>query len=108
MSLGTNSPIKPLKAFQIWAKAPGAKQVEARFTMEGMDMGFNLYTLRADAAGRVPGLGHPAGLRHRPARLEHDPGYRRGALDGAICHRSVIFTPIGMLIIPACRHRRGD
>lgn len=51
VSFGTNSPIKPLKAFQIWAKAPGATRVEARFTMEGMDMGFNLYTLRADVEG---------------------------------------------------------
>ncbi|HNQ04917.1 MAG TPA: hypothetical protein PKH69_09925 [Thiobacillaceae bacterium] len=42
---------KPLQAFQVRVHAPGARRVEARFRMEGMDMGFNLYTLRADAAG---------------------------------------------------------
>lgn len=51
VGFGTNSPIQPLKAFQLWARAPGAKKVEARFTMEGMDMGFNLYTLRDDGEG---------------------------------------------------------
>ncbi len=48
---GTDSAIKPLKAFEIWVQAPGAQKIEARFTMEGMDMGFNLYTLRADGQG---------------------------------------------------------
>lgn len=42
---------KPLAPFQIWVKAAGLRKAEARFTMEGMDMGFNLYTLRADQQG---------------------------------------------------------
>ncbi len=45
---------KPLAPFQIWLALPdstGAQQAEARFTMEGMDMGFNLYTLRPDDQG---------------------------------------------------------
>jgi hypothetical protein len=49
LSLGTDGPVKPLKPFQVWVKAPGARRVEIHFTMEGMDMGFNLYTLRADS-----------------------------------------------------------
>ncbi len=51
IGLGTDATIKPLKSFNIWVKAPGAKKVEARFTMEGMDMGFNIYALRADNQG---------------------------------------------------------
>ena len=43
--------LKPLKAFLVRVEAPGAASVEARFTMEGMDMGFNLYTLRAEKSG---------------------------------------------------------
>ncbi len=51
IGLGTDATSKPLKPFNLWVKAPGAKKVEARFTMEGMDMGFNIYTLRADNQG---------------------------------------------------------
>jgi len=43
--------LKPLQAFVVHVSAPKAAKVQARFTMEGMDMGFNLYTLRADKAG---------------------------------------------------------
>ncbi|MCP5278486.1 MAG: hypothetical protein H6935_09005 [Thiobacillus sp.] len=43
--------LKPLQAFLVRVEAPHADKVEARFTMEGMDMGFNLYTLRADKDG---------------------------------------------------------
>ena len=43
--------LKPLEAFQVRVESAGAKKVEARFTMEGMDMGFNLYTLRPDDKG---------------------------------------------------------
>jgi hypothetical protein len=43
--------LKPLQAFQVRVTSPDAAKVEARFTMEGMDMGFNLYTLRADKKG---------------------------------------------------------
>lgn len=51
VSLGSDAAIEPLKPFQLWVKAPHARKVEARFTMEGMDMGFNLYTLRPDDKG---------------------------------------------------------
>lgn len=43
--------LKPLQPFQVQVLAPGAHKVEARFRMQDMDMGFNLYNLRADAAG---------------------------------------------------------
>jgi len=43
---------KPLQRFRIQVDAPHARKVEARFTMEDMDMGFNLYTLRASQTGR--------------------------------------------------------
>lgn len=49
--LGTDQTIKPLKPFAIRVEAKGVAKVEARFTMEGMDMGFNVYTLRADSQG---------------------------------------------------------
>jgi hypothetical protein len=42
---------KPLTPFQVWVKADGARKAEVRFTMQGMEMGFNLYTLRADSQG---------------------------------------------------------
>jgi hypothetical protein len=51
VSLGASARIKPLKPFQLWVQAAGASRVEARFAMEGMDMGFNLYTLHADNQG---------------------------------------------------------
>lgn len=43
--------IKPLEPFQVWVEAAGVRKVEASFTMEGMDMGFNLYSLRAAGEG---------------------------------------------------------
>lgn len=49
--VGLDGPVKPLKPFAVWVRAADAGEVRARFTMEGMDMGFNLYTLRADAEG---------------------------------------------------------
>jgi hypothetical protein len=51
ITLGMTESPKPLAPFQIWVKAQGVRKVEARFVMEGMDMGFNLYTLRADNQG---------------------------------------------------------
>mgnify|MGYP001610266408 CR=1 FL=1 len=51
ISLGMMGVPKPLAPFNIWVKAVGARKVEARFVMEGMDMGFNLYTLHADNQG---------------------------------------------------------
>ncbi len=51
---GTTGEPKPLAPFQIWVETTGkaaTQKAEVRFTMEGMDMGFNLYTLRADAQG---------------------------------------------------------
>ena len=37
--VGISSPVKLLKPFRIWVKAAGARKVQARFTMQGMDMG---------------------------------------------------------------------
>jgi len=51
VEVGMTGALKVLSPIQLWAKAPGARSVEASFTMEGMDMGFNLYTLRPDAEG---------------------------------------------------------
>lgn len=51
VELGMTGALKVLSPIQIWLKASGARSVEASFTMEGMDMGFNLYTLRPDAQG---------------------------------------------------------
>ena len=51
ISLGMTGDPKPLVPFQIWVKAAGVRKAEARFVMAGMDMGFNLYTLRADNQG---------------------------------------------------------
>ncbi len=49
--VGMEGEIKVLSPFSVWAHAPGAREVRASFSMEGMDMGFNLYTLRPDADG---------------------------------------------------------
>jgi hypothetical protein len=51
VELGLVGELKALAPFEVWLKAPGAHTVEASFTMQGMDMGFNRYTLRPDAAG---------------------------------------------------------
>lgn len=51
LELGVTGELKVLTPFEVWLKAPGAKVVQASFTMAGMDMGFNLYTLRPDPAG---------------------------------------------------------
>lgn len=51
VELGVIGDLKVLTPFQVWLKAPGAQTVHASFTMEGMDMGFNLYTLKPDAEG---------------------------------------------------------
>ncbi len=49
--VGIEGELKVLQPFQLWVRAAGAQRVQATFTMEGMDMGFNLYTLRADQEG---------------------------------------------------------
>ncbi|MDD4882459.1 MAG: hypothetical protein PHX10_12845 [Gallionellaceae bacterium] len=51
VELGVDGELKVLSPFEVWLKAPDAKTVQASFTMVGMDMGFNLYTLRPDASG---------------------------------------------------------
>ncbi|NWG87512.1 MAG: hypothetical protein HXY26_08405 [Hydrogenophilaceae bacterium] len=51
VTAGVEGELRVLKPFQLWVKAPGASKVQAHFTMAGMDMGFNLYTLRPDAQG---------------------------------------------------------
>ena len=51
ITVGLAGQIKTLKLLQVWVRAPGADQVRASFAMVGMDMGFNLYTLRQDKDG---------------------------------------------------------
>ena len=51
ISLGIVGKPIALKPFQLWLKAAGARKVTARFTMQGMNMGINLYILHADSAG---------------------------------------------------------
>lgn len=51
VTLGVQGELKVLQPFELWVRTEGAQRVEASFTMEGMDMGFNLYTLRADKDG---------------------------------------------------------
>lgn len=43
--------LKPLVPFHVRVETTGTEKMTARFTMEGMDMGFNLYTLRPDGTG---------------------------------------------------------
>lgn len=49
--IGVEGELRVLQPFHVWLSAPGARKVQARFTMAGMDMGFNLYTLQPDAQG---------------------------------------------------------
>lgn len=51
IEFGVDSQPSPMQPFSLWVRAEGGGLVEASFTMEGMDMGFNLYRLRADANG---------------------------------------------------------
>ena len=51
VSVGVEGELKVLQPFEVWVQAGQARKVQATFTMEGMDMGFNLYTLRADKEG---------------------------------------------------------
>lgn len=51
LRFGMVGKIEPMTAFEIWVDAPWAEKIEASFTMQGMDMGFNLYTLKPAADG---------------------------------------------------------
>lgn len=51
VSVGVEGELKALQPFQVWVRTGDARKVQATFTMEGMDMGFNLYTLHADKDG---------------------------------------------------------
>jgi hypothetical protein len=51
VTIGLAGALKPLQPFQVWVKAAGADKVQASFTMVDMNMGFNRYNLRPDAAG---------------------------------------------------------
>lgn len=51
VTVGVEGELKALQPFHVWVRAGDARKVQASFTMEGMDMGFNLYTLRADKDG---------------------------------------------------------
>lgn len=46
VELRVQGALKTLSPFTLSVRAPGAQRVTAHFDMEGMDMGFNLYTLR--------------------------------------------------------------
>jgi hypothetical protein len=51
VSVGIVGELKLLKAFEVWVRVEGVEKIQASFTMTGMDMGFNLYTLRPDGQG---------------------------------------------------------
>jgi hypothetical protein len=51
VTVGVQGNLKALQPFDLWVRAKDAARVQARFTMEGMDMGFNLYTLHPDRDG---------------------------------------------------------
>jgi hypothetical protein len=51
VTVGVEGELKVLEPFEVWVKAPGAKEVQASFAMKDMDMGFNLYTLKPDPQG---------------------------------------------------------
>jgi hypothetical protein len=51
VTFGVQGELKVLSPFEVWVKAPEAKEVQASFAMKDMDMGFNLYTLRPDPQG---------------------------------------------------------
>lgn len=51
IDFGVDVQPSPMQPFALWVRADGVRSVEASFTMSGMDMGFNLYRLRADADG---------------------------------------------------------
>lgn len=52
VKVGITGEIKVLQPFEVWLQAATPlEKVQASFTMEGMDMGFNLYTLRPDPQG---------------------------------------------------------
>ncbi len=51
VTVGVTGELKVLQPFELWVRAQGVRRVQASFTMEGMDMGFNRYTLRADKDG---------------------------------------------------------
>jgi len=46
IALGVEGEIKVLQPFGVWLRHPGANSVQASFSMVGMDMGFNRYTLK--------------------------------------------------------------
>lgn len=51
VSVGMEGELKALTPFHVWVRAGNARKVQASFTMEDMNMGFNLYTLRVDKDG---------------------------------------------------------
>jgi hypothetical protein len=50
-SVSITGELKPLQAFQVHVTSPNTEKVTAHFSMEGMDMGFNLYTFKKDPSG---------------------------------------------------------
>lgn len=51
VTVGVDGELKLLKPFELWVRARDVDKAQASFAMVGMDMGFNLYSLRADGKG---------------------------------------------------------
>lgn len=51
VAVGIEGELRLLAPFEVWVRAVGFDKLQASFAMEGMDMGFNLYTLRPDGKG---------------------------------------------------------
>ncbi len=51
VTFGLSEKIRPLKSFEIWVKPSKPGKIEADFSMVGMNMGYNLYTLRPSPDG---------------------------------------------------------
>jgi hypothetical protein len=49
--IGIDGELRLMRPFELWVRAEGVTKAQASFTMEGMDMGFNLFTLHPDGKG---------------------------------------------------------
>lgn len=55
VQVGVRGDLKVLHPFEVWVRAADVREAHVSFAMEGMDMGFNLYTLRPDQDGVLRG-----------------------------------------------------
>ncbi len=51
VTLGVSEKIRPLIPSELWVKPPRPGKIEADFSMVGMNMGYNLYTLHPSLDG---------------------------------------------------------